>query len=515
MDRRTEDPATGDRLRPAPGLLSEAPSSGPTLEDSLEAGAVLITCDYPQLSAPDELLYLPVRVGGWAYSLPGIESVVVLINDDVKVLARYGLSRPDVAAELSVSGAAGCGFTTLLDQTVCPPGTHRITVIATDRGGQSASVTGTIATALEEEELGPPTDLGPRGQPPTLRLDNGGERYVPELHRAGMIEAEHQARYAWAAQLAEDRVVLDAGCGVGWGTRRLAQAGARRAVGLDLDAPSIDSARERGGGEAEFVRGDLLKLPFDDASFDLVVCFEAIEHVERPEDVLDGLRRVLRPDGILVVSSPNRGVYPAGNPFHLRELSSGELETNLRSRFANVSMYRQQTHLGSMVSDDRDFAIDDPSVLLDAGLHKISAGEPGQELYTVALASDAPLPPMKGVAYLTDPLDAKHFMEQIGVLEHRALLAEAELSASRGEVHTVAFQHEQMLALLAEAERHRVEAEATSEAAQAAQAEAERRQTEAEHWLRDHQRSASWRLTQPLRAAKRGVIGLRSRRRSR
>src|SRR5262249_13390641 len=145
--------------------------------------------------------------------------------------------------------------------------------------------------------------------------------------------AEHFARYAWAAQFAEAKRVLDAACGMAYGTAMLAAAGASEAVGVDLDEGVVERARESAPPRTRFEAADLRKLPFEADEFDLVVCFEAIEHVAEPEQVLDELARVLRPNGLLIVSTPNRDVYTPGNPFHLRELTPNELEEELERRF--------------------------------------------------------------------------------------------------------------------------------------------------------------------------------------
>jgi SAM-dependent methyltransferase len=450
----------------------------------------VLWCDTPSLDDGAEI-QLPARVSGWAHSKAGIDRVLIAIDGAVALRARHGLYRSDVAAALDDEAAATSAYTTLLHESVCPVVEHELSVVAVSKDGQAVGYRATIVVVPNLESDFPSASSGSAGVP-AERLDGGGERFVPELHGGGMIHAEHETRYGWAAQLAADRDVLDAGCGVGWGTMRLLDAGARSAVGVDLDELALRSARERAGGAAEFVQGNLLDLPFQDDSFDLVVCFEAIEHVENPGLALDELRRVLGPGGVLAVSSPNRGVYPAGNPFHLRELGSHELEAGLRQRFAEVAMYRQQTHLGSLLTDDIGDATDDATVTIDAQLRKVVAGQPGQELYTVALAADIAIPPMHGVALLAEPLDVSELFEAVFALEHRAAVAEAEARASNTEVVAAEFRNEQLLALLDQTEQARAEAE---------------------HWLAEHRSSPSWRITAPLRAVKRAALAwLRGRR---
>ena len=155
------------------------------------------------------------------------------------------------------------------------------------------------------------------------------ERFVPEQGQGRLIEVEQVSRYQWAAQAAKGRLVLDAGCGTGYGSRLLAAGGAREVIGVDIARAVLETVAP---GMPESVRlqtGDLRKLEFEDDTFELVVCFEVIEHFEDPFTVLDELVRVLAPGGLLLVSSPNRDVYQPGNPHHLHEFAPGELEAEL------------------------------------------------------------------------------------------------------------------------------------------------------------------------------------------
>ena len=98
-------------------------------------------------------------------------------------------------------------------------------------------------------------------------LEVTGERLLPEQQRGELVHAQHLARYRFAAQFARGRRVLDAACGEGYGTAILAAAGARAAVGVDIDQPTVDHARAKYG--LDFERADVAELPFEDGSFDL------------------------------------------------------------------------------------------------------------------------------------------------------------------------------------------------------------------------------------------------------
>ena len=169
------------------------------------------------------------------------------------------------------------------------------------------------------------------------------ERIVPDETAPGIL-ALHLKRYEFAAAWCEGRDVLDAGCGVGYGTAYLAET-ARRAVGVDLSEEAIAYARERYGAEnVEFEAMDLAALNLPDASFDVVCSFETIEHVPDRERVLAEFARVLRDDGTLLVSTPQaaRTTERPENPFHHVEYARADFEALLRRRFDGVQLYGQR-----------------------------------------------------------------------------------------------------------------------------------------------------------------------------
>jgi SAM-dependent methyltransferase len=237
---------------------------------------------------------------------------------------------------------------------------------------------------------------------------------------SGLIEAEHRARYYWAAQTVQRKEVLDAACGLGYGCTTLAGAGAARVVGVDVDSETVAGARARTNDLVEFVEADIRALPFPDDSFDTITCFEAIEHLENPNDAFDEFARVLRPGGVLFVSSPNRDVYTPGNPHHHSEYVPAELDGALRRKWKNVRLFRQHPYVASLLTDDEGLAADDPNRELDVSLRKTTGTGAGAELYTLAAASDGPVPALRPVALLTSTVDLRAWQEMVWTLE-RAL----------------------------------------------------------------------------------------------
>jgi len=169
------------------------------------------------------------------------------------------------------------------------------------------------------------------------------ERIVPDETEPGIV-ALHLKRYTFALPYCEGAEVLDAGCGVGYGTSVLGRV-ARRVLGVDRDVASVDYARGRyAAPNVEFQVGDLLALGLDDRSFDVVTSFEVLEHLRDQECFLAELARILRPDGVLVLSTPHvaQTTDRPGNPFHERELSRADFAALLARHFADVELYGQR-----------------------------------------------------------------------------------------------------------------------------------------------------------------------------
>ncbi|HEY5148398.1 MAG TPA: methyltransferase domain-containing protein [Mycobacterium sp.] len=268
-----------------------------------------------------------------------------------------------------------------------------------------------------------------------------GERFVPEDMGGGLIEAEHQARYRLALPHVAGRTALDAGCGVGWGSDLLLDAGAREVTGLDLSPDAIASARSRDSG-VTFLTGDLLELPFAGESFDVVVCFEALEHTSDTARTLDELVRVLRPGGLLFVSSPNPAVYPAGNPFHLHELPPEELRHEVARRLPHVALLRQHLMLSSLLCPESEAPQSAGS--LDSAIYSVAPVQPGHDPYSLVVASTAELPAIGSMQALA-PSDQ---LDHLGTLS--AALSE-ERVLLRADHQRIVDERTELLSSLAEA----------------------------------------------------------------
>ena len=332
-----------------------------------------------------------------------------------------------------------------------------------------------------------------------------------------LIESEHRGRYLWAGQLAAGLDVLDAGCGTGYGTEILADAGATRVVGIDVSEAAITEAKSNSSRQtSEFLLGDLHSLPFADASFDLAVCFEVIEHVENQQLAIAELRRVLRPTGILTISSPNRNVYPPGNPYHTHEFVPEELEAALSQKFANVTLFRQSPWLAAAILDDNQARSVGVENELELRVVKIAAVSPNEEMYTVALASDAELPPAEAIAVMGEPFELDWWQAQLAnaqadVERLTSEILDAGREAATLRQTTTATQQSsaqsarrllEVEEILAQSHAQLFALEETNESLSRLVGELQERVDRADRVLSAMRRSISWKVTAPLRAIK-------------
>jgi SAM-dependent methyltransferase len=222
-----------------------------------------------------------------------------------------------------------------------------------------------------------------------------GERCVPWTPEVA-VAYEHYHRYLWAAELVRGRTVLDLASGEGFGAAILA-ATAESVTGIDADPRTVEHSRlNYMAPNLGFTVGSALELEgFGDGSFGAVVAFELIEHLADHERFLAELDRVLAPDGVAIVSTPDAPVYSEGkdsepNPFHERELTEAEFRDVLGARFEHVALWGQRAADGSRIA-----AIDDAGTSAPQAFVLERDGEdwrPGGEwrpVYLIAVVSHA------------------------------------------------------------------------------------------------------------------------------
>ena len=366
-----------------------------------------------------------------------------------------------------------------------------------------------------------PISQNPQGAPD---LPWSGERYLPEL--AGQIRYEHLHRYAFCRPYALGRNVLDIACGEGYGSAVLAQV-ATHVVGVDIAPEAVNHARERYQGRfhnLEFVLGSATGIPYPDESFDLAVSFETIEHLSEQEAMLSELRRVLCPDGILIISTPDRDVYHraygAENPFHVKELDKPSFRKMLRRHFPFVDLYGQRFVTCGWIQPDAaisDILTQTPQSFSWEFTNGLATGVPifPDPIYWLAVCSAKPCPAATSSLF-TDPQDDIYESERVILRWAQGVDAEREREQARAIAFAQAAsrmetQVRDAQALLVEREpsleRLSIDLEQMEKQYRALSTEANslRMEISAMH------HSRSWRYTQWLRDGMRGIRATRHR----
>lgn len=225
-----------------------------------------------------------------------------------------------------------------------------------------------------------------------------GERIVPQADNcepnfASRMYQEHIARYLFAAQIVSNKAVIDIGCGVGYGSQRLGELGAASVRAFDLAGDAIRHARIHYAHprvEYEVANAESFTI---DSKFDVGVCFELIEHVRNPRAVMKNIKRALRDDGILVMSTP-RALEHKRTHFHEHEFRLEEYIELIREFFDEVDIYVENNHFSSLVTRGQPTRLDRIACLKDQF-------DPAVADVFVAVAScSGPLPSMEAALAL-------------------------------------------------------------------------------------------------------------------
>ncbi len=177
------------------------------------------------------------------------------------------------------------------------------------------------------------------------------ERLVPdELSRFGkQLYNDHAARYNFAKKYIKNKKVLDIACGSGYGSLLMMNAKPYAITAVDNSKDAVSYAKERyPHKKITYKTGDAIKIPLKDKSVDVVVSFETIEHVKNYRRFIKEIQRVLKENGILILSTPNKNLgTEETNPFHFKEFYLDEFKELLNVEFEDVRLYGQKPiHLG-------------------------------------------------------------------------------------------------------------------------------------------------------------------------
>ncbi|MFM8333644.1 MAG: class I SAM-dependent methyltransferase [Candidatus Methylumidiphilus sp.] len=195
-----------------------------------------------------------------------------------------------------------------------------------------------------------------------MKIEFTGERCIPNCCEKSLVDT-HIERYKFATQYVKGKTVLDIACGVGYGSVILGEAGAVHVDGVDISSEAVNYAKSEYNLEnVQFHEGDITSFS-SPSKYDVITCFETIEHVDDYVASLSNLYGSLKTGGCLIISSPYRVVTsPLAksladkpvNKFHVREFMPDELKASLVQcgflvNEADIFGQRLQVHLDNAV----------------------------------------------------------------------------------------------------------------------------------------------------------------------
>ncbi|MBD2700672.1 class I SAM-dependent methyltransferase [Spirosoma sp. BT702] len=215
-----------------------------------------------------------------------------------------------------------------------------------------------------------------------------GERYLPEL--SGEIACEHLNRYYFVINQLnlKNKTVLDIASGEGYGSNLIAQF-AEHVYGVDISTEAINHAQKKYKRKnLAFIEGDATLIPLEDNSVDIVISFETIEHIDKHQEMIDEIKRVLNKDGLLIISSPDKLHYSDEiihvNHFHVKELYGDEFKSLINKNFKNSLFFSQNIFVGSIITlDEEKNEYKKPLVVSKNGENKLL-----EPKYNLAISTD-------------------------------------------------------------------------------------------------------------------------------
>ncbi|HEY6425511.1 MAG TPA: glycosyltransferase [Pseudonocardiaceae bacterium] len=282
--------------------------------------------------------------------------------------------------------------------------------------------------------------------PAERRIEWTGERCVPWTDDLQVVY-EHYHRYALAARFTTGARVLDLACGEGYGPALLA-AGAREVVGVDIDPQTVAHAAANYPREnLRFTVGSMIdpELLAGAGQFDVITCFEALEHVEDHDMLVAVARALLTPGGLFLTSTPDVTVYSHehgnDNPYHVRELTAAEFRTLLGDSFRHIAVLRQNVAVGSLITGPTGTVSAQSLRRTPEGGWQVAQEAP--HTYLLGIASDVALPALPQLSALIDPdltlvRDAQRALarerDRAAEYSDRAARRDGELAATRREL---------------------------------------------------------------------------------
>lgn len=250
-----------------------------------------------------------------------------------------------------------------------------------------------------------------------------GERL--EFYGYSDVTIEHLHRYAVANDFVKNKVVLDIASGEGYGSYILAKK-ALQVIGVDIDVESVIDANEKyKKNNLKFIVGNADNIPLESNSIDIVVSFETIEHHDKHDEMLLEIKRVLKKDGLLIMSSPDKEFYSdkvgQNNIYHIKELYFKEFKTLIDYHFKETAYYFQKSYnFNSFISDEISY--NDVEIFSGDNLNLMK--NEIEPFYNIVIASDTERYQLKTSIFegsIIKNLEIKHIMNSYLLRVHNTI----------------------------------------------------------------------------------------------
>lgn len=215
-----------------------------------------------------------------------------------------------------------------------------------------------------------------------------GERFIPD--QFGQIALEHLNRYHFVINQLDltDKIIIDLASGEGYGSNLLANY-AKKVYGIDISFDAIEHSKHKYRRDnLEFLVGNAINIPLPNKIADIFICFETIEHIERHFELIKEIKRVLKPNGILFISTPDKYYYSDlpkyNNEFHIKELYNYEFKELLTTNFKKAIYFLQRTFSGSIIVQEEE-SVQYKKPLM---INKLGERSTFTPIYNIAVVSD-------------------------------------------------------------------------------------------------------------------------------
>ncbi len=225
-----------------------------------------------------------------------------------------------------------------------------------------------------------------------MKKKSTGERLETFIY--GRNSIEHLHRYALVMPYIENKTVLDIASGEGYGSH-LMTTHAAFVTGVDIDAQTVAAAKVKYQKDnLRFLVGSATAIPLEDQSVDVVVSYETIEHHDQHQAMIDEIKRVLKPEGVLIISTPDKLYYTDkrnfNNEFHIKELYKQEFVDLISPKFKNIQLLTQIYCNGNSIIQPEG---DSRNVQFFTGDYTWAAPQEIDPLYLVIIASETHFTP--------------------------------------------------------------------------------------------------------------------------